>query len=158
MARTITAEAVNNRNVFNALANEVEGHLIRLVSEWRNRKVWKTSGYGGLTTAFNGAFNGYCADHSYNLPRTDGNPASCVWLSMYCRHDQIIASLHDFNSALKTDLYLGRVDSTGVVDRVSDCHQRLTNYTVESVSEAFKRAYKLETEARVLRSSVSDFG
>jgi hypothetical protein len=157
MARTITAEAVNNRNAFNTLANEVEGHLIRLVSEWQNRKVWKTSGCGGLTAAFHGAFNGYCASHSYNLPHTDGNPASRVWLNMHCRHDQIVASLRDFNSALKTDLYLGRVDGTGAVDRVSACHQRLTNYTVESVNEALKRACELETEARVLRNSVRDF-
>jgi hypothetical protein len=157
MARTITAESVNNRNAFNALANEVEGHLIRLVNEWQNRKVWKTSGYGGLTAAFNNAFNGYCADHSYNIPHTEANPTSRVWLNLYCSHNQIIANLRDLNSALKVDLYLGRVDDTGVVDRISACHQRLTNYTVENVSEAFKRAYELETEARVLRSSVSDF-
>jgi hypothetical protein len=157
MARTITVESVNNRNAFNALANEVEGHLIRLVSEWQDRKVWKVSGHGGLTAGFKATFNAYCADHSYNIPHIDGNPTSRVWLNLYCSYNQIIANLRDLNSALKVDLYLGRVDDAGIVDRVSACHQRLTNYTVESVSGAFKRAYELETEARVLRSSVSDF-
>jgi hypothetical protein len=158
MARTVTVESVNNRNAFNALANEVEGHLIRLVSEWQDRKVWKVSGHGGLTAAFNSAFNSYCADHNYNKPHTEENPTSRVWLNIYCQHGQIVASLRDLTSALKVDLYLGRVDDAGIVNRISACHQRLTNYTVESVSAAFKRAYELETEARVLRSSVSDFG
>lgn len=155
MPRQITQESVNARNTFNALANEVEGHLIRLLSEWQGRKAWKVSGYGGMVAALSLAFDRYCADHGYNLREAETNCP--VWLSLYNQHGQIIANLRHLPSALKAEIYLGRVDDAGVVTRLSDCRKRRTDYTAAEVTARFEKAYQLESEARELRSSLCDF-
>jgi hypothetical protein len=156
MARTVTAESVSARNAFNGLANETEGHLIRLLSQWQGRKVWKVSGHGGLTTGFSAAFDQYCASHAVNQ-KLANDKAGPVWLSLFCQHGLMAASLRHLPSALKADLYLGRTDDAGILVGLCECQKRCTGYSVEGVNSAHREAYRLECAARELRSSVRDF-
>ena len=44
----ISEERINSQNRINALANETEGHLIRILSRWVGSKGRTVSGYGGF--------------------------------------------------------------------------------------------------------------
>lgn len=155
MARPITPEAVAAQNTINALANEIEGHLIRLLSGWQGRKAWKVSGYGGMVAALRGEFDRYCEAHGYN--RHDAEPVCPVWLNLYSQHGCLVLHLRHLPSALKVECYLGRVDDAGVLTRLEGCKHRRTDFTPEEVRAAFERAYQLESQARELRSAFREF-
>ena len=148
-----TCERVDARNAFNATCNEIEGHLLRILSEWQGRKIWKSSGYGGLTAKFEPVLRSYQTSHGYNLTAD-----SChIWISIRVQYNQITAFVRDTRAALSADLYLGRVNDSGEVVSLSECRERKTDYTLESVIRTREKAYALECEARDLRSSIADF-
>lgn len=155
MTRTFSPETIEARNTFNTIANEVEGHLIRLLSDWQGRKAWKVSGHGGMVAALNSAFNTYCASHGYNV--RDCEPPCPIWLSLYCRHGQIVANLRHLPTAQKEEIYLGRTNDAGILTQLYECRKRRTDYTAAEVAAAFQKAYQLECEARELRSAMRDF-
>ena len=148
-----TCERVDARNAFNATCNEIEAHLLRILSEWQGRKIWKTSGYGDLTAKFAPVIRDYEASHGYNQ-KGDG----CrIWISIRVQYNQIIAFVRDTDAALSADLYLGRVNDSGEVSSLSECRQRKTDYTLEGVIRTREKAYALECQARDLRRSIADF-
>ena len=149
-----TCERVDARNAFNATCNEIEGHLIRILSEWQGRKIWKTSGYGGLTAKFEPVLRSYDESHGYNLVAD-----SChIYINVRVQHGtQIVAFVRDTHSALSADLYLGRTTEAGEVLSINECRQRKTDYTLEGVISAREKAYALECEARELRLSIAEF-
>jgi hypothetical protein len=159
MARTLLAERVADQNRINALANEIEGHLLRLLSPWQQKKAFKTSGWGGMVAALQKAFDAYCESHGYNVPATDDARASEVWLNLYRQYTSVTATVSlRCNSGVKVDLYLGRTNDAGVLITEADGHKRRTDYTVAEIESAFARAYQLESEARELRSNYREFG
>ena len=149
-----TCESVDARNAFNLTCNEIEGHLLRLLSEWQGRKIWKTSGYGDLTAKFEPVLRSYQTSHGYNLTAD-----SCrIWVNVRVQHGtQIIAFVRDTRAALSADLYLGRVNDSGEVLSLSECRERKTDYTLEGVVRTREKAYALECQARDLRRSIADF-
>lgn len=158
MSYRITQQRVDDQNRINALANEIEGHLLRLLSDWQQKKAFKTSGYGGKVAALEKAFTAYCASHGYNLPATERTEAGTVWVNLYRQHNSVTASVQLLlNSGLRAELYLGRTDDAGVLTHLADGYQRRTDYTVAEIEGALERAYQLEEQARQLRSSVRDF-
>jgi hypothetical protein len=158
MSYGITPQRVDDQNRINALANEIEGHLLRLLSDWQQKKAFKTSGYGGKVAALEKAFNAYCASHGYNVPATERTEAGTVWVNLYRQHKSVTASVHLLlNSGLRVELYLGRTDDAGVLTHLADGYQRRTDYTLAEIEGALERAYQLEEQARQLRSSVRDF-
>ena len=148
-----TCERVDARNAFNATCNEIEAHLLRILSEWQGRKIWKTSDYGGLTAKFEPVIQSYQESHGYNQ-KGDG----CrIWINIRVQFNQVIAFVRDTDAALSADLYLGRVTDAGEVDRIGECRQRKTDYTLEGVIRTREKAYALECQARELRRSIQDF-
>jgi hypothetical protein len=159
MARTISAERVADQNRINALANEIEGHLLRLLSDWQQKKAFKTTGWGGMVVGLQKAFDSYCESHGYNVPATDDTRASEVWLNLYRQYNSVVATVSlRCNSGVKVDIYLARTNDAGVLITEADCIKRRTDYTVAEIESAFARAYQLESEARELRSNYREFG
>lgn len=149
-----TCERVDARNAFNATCNEIEGHLLRILSEWDGRKIWKTSGYGGLTAKFEPVLRSYQTSHGYNL-----TAEGCrIWVNVRVQHGtQIVAFVRDTHQALSAEMYLGRTTEAGEVSSLNECRQRKTDYTLEGVVRTREKAYALECQARDLRRSIADF-
>jgi len=150
--RTITPERATAQNEINALANEIEGHLARLLSEWQQKKAVKISGWGGFVQKLKAQLEEYNASHGFNNPEGDW------WLNVHTAYTSIVANLRNRRTVQKVEIYLARFDdASGVLTEVHDCHQRQTDYTAEGVNAAFAEASRLEEQARELLSSVRDF-
>ena len=154
-----TLEQVQARNQFNAFCNLTEGHLVRLLSDWQDQKVWKTSGHGGAVAKLQKQFDQYCQQNGYNL---QGKPFLCLVGRYGALNVFIRATCYPGGEGtpinLSTDVYLARFnDQTGVMTRLLECYKRRVDYTLEELKEKAERAYALEAEARELRSSISDF-
>ena len=150
--RTITPARATAQNEINAIANEIEGHLVRLLSDWQQKKAVKVSGHGGFVQKLKAQLEDYNASHGYNVQ--DGD----LWLNVYTSYTSVIANVRNTKTAQKVEIYLARFDDeTGVLTQVHECLQRRTDYTAESVNAAFAEAHQLEQQARELLSTVSDF-
>ena len=146
-----TAERINDQNTLNGVANEIEGHLLRILSPYQGLKVRKVSGHGGYVAKLQTELNCYCEDHGYNQP---GQP---YWLNVYASYTTLLATVRDnTNTAKPVEMYLGGFDDqTGILKQLCEGTKRRTDYTLAEVEEALAKASKLEEEARQLRSSVS---
>ena len=150
--RTITPERVTAQNEINAVANEIEGHLVRLLSDWQQKKAVKVSGYGGFVQKLKAQLEQYNASHGYNVQDGDW------WLNVHTSYTSVVASVRNRRTQQSVEIYLARFDKgTGVLLSLLDCVKRQTDYTAESVNAAFAEASRLENQARELLSSVSDF-
>jgi len=145
----LTSDRIIAQNTINALANEVEGHLLRILSPYQGFKVRKISGHGGYVAKLQAEFDRYCKDHGYNVQNEP------YWLNTYASHTALIAGLRGIQSALKVELYLGRFDDkTGILTGLVEGKTRRTDYTLEEVQQANTTASQLEEQARQLRRSV----
>jgi hypothetical protein len=148
----LTNDRIIAQNTINALANEVEGHLLRILSPYQGFKVRKISGHGGYVTKLQAEFDRYCADHSYNA---QDQP---YWLNTYASYTSLVAKLRCVPSVLNVELHLGRFDDkTGILIGLSEGVKRRIDYTLEEVQQANITASQLEEQARRLRSSVAVF-
>jgi hypothetical protein len=147
-----TARQITDHNAINGLANEIEGHLLRILSPWQGLEVRKVSGNSGYVAKLQAELDRYCADHSYNVK--DGG----CWLNIYASYTTLLArvSVHS-SSARPVVIHLGGFDGqTGILTRLNEGIKRRTDYTLSEVEAALAKASQLEAEARELRSSVSD--
>jgi len=148
-----TEDRIKDQNAIHAVANEIEGHLLRVLSPWQGLKVRKVSGHGGYVAKLQAEFDRYCSDHGYNV---QGQP---YWLNVYASYTSLIATVRDHSgTAGSVEVYLGRFnDQTGVLTSLGEGTERRTDYTLSEVEQALATAYQLEEQARQLRSSVSVF-
>ena len=147
-----TIERVTAQNQINNAANLAQIQLRAVLADWIGRKVWKISGHGGPVAKLKTAFADLDAIAGWNQP---GGPM----VSVIVRHGLIQAFFRGTYAGrqLSCDLFLGRVDDDGILTQLDAWQRRRTDYTVEEVQRATERAYELESEARTLRRSVSDF-
>jgi hypothetical protein len=139
---------IQDQNAINATANEVEGHLLRLLSPWQGLKIRKISGHGGNVAKLQAEFDRYCQDHGYNQP---GQP---LWVNMHASYTSLIITVRDTTRPISTELYVARFDDeTGILTALGDGDKRRTDYTLTEVEQALARAQVLEAEARALRST-----
>lgn len=150
---TINESTIKNMNEFNLVCNEIEGHIHRILSEWQQQKVWKISGYGGPVAKLQNVLDNYVKSHNYNIR---GN----AWV-VFCRpvssFTVVVKTYPEQGPTLSTDLRIGHVNDEGVLIELYDCFKRRTDYTLEEVQSAFKKAKDLEQQSRDLLSSVYDF-
>lgn len=148
-----TAQQITDQNNINGLANEIEGHLLRILSPYQGLKVRKVSGHGGYVAKLQAELDRYCSDHGYNV---QGQPC---WLNIYASYTTLLATVRNHTNRCKpTDMYLGRFnDETGILTHLGEGGKRRTDYTLAEVEQALTKATELEEQARQLRSSVSDF-
>ena len=142
---------IQDQNTINATANEVEGHLLRLLSPWQGLKIRKISGPGwqrGNVAKLQAEFDRYCQSHGYNQP---GQP----WhLCLTGTYTSLIATLRNHPRAMREELYMARFnDETGIMTHLSEGHQRRTDYTLAEVQQGLANAEQLENQARALRST-----
>lgn len=148
----ISEERIRAQNEINLLANEIEGHLSRLLSEWQGVKARKVSGHGGFVKKLETQLHDYSASHGYN--EKDGQ----LWLNVYASYTSIIATVRSLKTAQKVEIYLARFnDETGVLTKIEDCIQRRTDFSLEEVQGCIEKARELEGQASQLRSTVRDF-
>ena len=62
----ISQQRINAQNEINTVANEVEGHLIRLLSDWQGIKARKISGWGGFVKKLEAQLDEYAGRHGFN--------------------------------------------------------------------------------------------
>lgn len=150
---TINELTIKNRNEFNLVCNEIEGHIYRILSEWQQQKVWKISGYGGPVAKLKKVLDDYVESHNYNIR---GN----AWVT-FCRpvssFTVVLKTYPEQGPTLSRDLRIGHVNDEGVLIELYDCFKRRTDYTLEEVQSAFKKARDLEQQSRDLLNSVYDF-
>lgn len=148
----LTNDRIIAQNTLNALANEIEGHLLQILNPYQGLKVRKISGHGGYVAKLQAEFQRYCEDHGYNQP---GQP---YWLNTYASYTSLIARVtNNTTTAKPVEMYLGRFDNqTGILNQLCEGVKRRTDYTLVEVEGALARASQLEDEVRRLRSSVSD--
>ena len=151
---TISESTIKNRNEFNLICNEIEGHILRILSEWQQQKVWKISGYGGPVSKLQKVLDDYVKSHNYNIR---GN----AWVTFSRPVSSFTASVrfypNDSSPTLSRDLRIDHVNDEGVLIELYDCFKRRTDYTLEEVQSTFKKAKHLEQQPRDLLSSVYDF-
>jgi hypothetical protein len=150
----LTNDRIIAQNTLNGVANEIEGHLLRILSPYQGFKGRKISGHGGYVAKLQAEFHSYYQDHGYNQP---GKP---YWLNVYASHTTLVATVRDNTTTAKpVEMYLGRFDDeTGILIGLSEGVKRRTDYTLEEVQQANITASQLEDQARHLRSSVAVFG
>lgn len=150
---TINESTIKNRNEFNLICNEIEGHIYRILSEWQQQKVWKISGHGGPVAKLQKVLDDYVKSHNYNIR---GN----AWVT-FCRpvssFTVVVKMYPEQGPQLSGDLRIGHVNDEGIFVELYDCFKRRTDYTLEEVQNTFRKAKDLEQQARDLLSSVYDF-
>ena len=150
----ISEKRINAQNTINARANEIEGHLIRILSPWVGSKGRKVSGGGGFVKKLQTELDQYEESHGYNR-RADDREWSLICHASYT---SIMATLRNLKTCEKVEMYIAKFDEdTGVILCAYDCHKRRTDYTLEGVQNNIKKARELEEQARQLRSEVRDF-
>ena len=157
---TINESTIKSRNEFNLVCNEIEGHLVRLLSDWQQKKAVKVSGHGGFVQKLKAQLDDYNASHGYNVQGGDLglNIGGDLWLNVYTSYTSVLATVRNIKTGSKVEIYLARFDdATGVLTQIHECQKRRTDYTLEEVQSTFKKAKDLEQQARDLLSSVYDF-
>jgi len=148
----LTESRIQDQNAINALANEIEGHVLRLLSPWQGLKIRKISGNGGNVAKLQTEFDRYCLGHGYNQP---GQP---LWVCLHANFTSLIVSIRNTAAPINVDLYVGRFnDETGVLTHLGNGTTRRTDYTLAEVEQALAGANQLEEQARALRSTVQAF-
>jgi hypothetical protein len=147
---TITRAAVNCRNIVNFKANEVEGHLLRILSPYQGKKVWKTSGYGGLIAKLQKEIEAYEKDHNISNPWRLIIRSDVSWIT--AELDYFVQEI----GYTKETLYLGKRDDNGTLVELGECRKR-PQFTYENVIAIEEKAYELEKQAREMRSSIACF-
>ena len=145
-------DRIDSQNQFNAAANVAQDQLRRVLADWIGRKTWKISGSGGAVAKLAAAVAGLSDAAGWNQ---QGAPFVCL----VCRHGCLSAFFRGTFAGrqLSTDIELGRVDDGGILTKLYGWEPRRTDYPVEEIRVTTERAYELETEARQLRRSVSEF-
>jgi len=147
---TISRAAVNCRNIVSLKANVVEGLLIRILSPYQGKKVWKTSGYGGLIAKLQKEIEAYENNHNISHPWRLIIRSEVSWIT---------AELSYFVQEVgytKETLYLGKRDDNGTLIELGECRKR-PQFTYENVIAIEQKAYELEKQAREMRSSIACF-
>jgi hypothetical protein len=148
----LTESRIQDRNAINTAANEIQGHLLRLLSPWQNKKIRKISGHGGNVAKLQAEFDRYCQDHGYN------QAGQHLWVCMTASYTSLIVTIRDTARPISTELYVARFDyETGILTALGDEDKRRTDYTLAEVEQALNRAQVLEAEARELRHVVNLF-
>lgn len=148
----LSESRIQDRNAINAAANEIEGHMLRMLSPWQGLKVRKISGHGGNVAKLQAEFDRYCSDHGYN------QAGQHLWVCMTASYTSLIVTIRDTARPINTELYVGRFnDETGILTHLGEGGKRRTDYTLAEVEQALAKAAELEEQARSLRNTFRAF-
>lgn len=151
---------ISARNQLNAMADILERDLINAMAKFNGKKVWKISGYGGVTAAASKAFDAVINAHG--LERGSG------WLvtfsgqgrSIWCELRMCYDTTPGHCDYVKESFRIGQCDDNGILTAPET---QLTymkgrpQFTERQVEFTLKTVENLEAQARKLRSTVSCF-
>ena len=152
----IDQSAIDARNELNRTADRVEPDLQALMASHLGKKVWKISGWGGLTSAVAKKLATIEAELPPRYRLIIRSEVTSIWAKLDLCYDRPEGGVNYINEEFR----IGRRDDAGVL---VEPEEQLTypegrkQYKLEDVKETFKRARQLESEATSLRCSVSCF-
>ena len=155
----IDQRAIDARNQLNRKADEVEPMLQALFAGFLGKKVWKISGYGGLTAAVNkeverlSEAHGLTHEQGYRLIIR----SEVSWIRAELRLCYRVES--GAVQYIDCGFNAGKRDDQGILtERGELCYPAgRPQFTLDQVQATRKRAYELENQARDLRLSISCF-
>ena len=160
----VTQAAVDARNKLNLKADQVEAGLLQLMPDFLNKKVWKISGSLDRSAAFNKAIVAFECDNKIN--HFEGfymlMHSNTAWIrcSLAYRYEEPNGDGYAISGTIRADFRIGKRDDNGVLVQLEDSltyPEGRPQFDLDTVKAAADRAYDLEAQARVLRSSISVF-
>ena len=166
---TIDQTTIDARNCLNRKADQLESDLLELMAGFHNQKVWKISGWGGMTAKLAKAVKSLEDQHGFSETRTEaklvGNrftliirsEVTSVWAELKYRYDRYPDGVCNYCSE---SFRIGRRDDSGVLTELESgltYPEGRKQYKLAEVQSAITEARKLEDQAQALRSSVSVF-
>ena len=151
----IDQAAIDARNNLNAMADQVEPELQALMADHLGKKVWKISGWGGLTSAVAKKLATIEAELPERYRLIIRSEVSGIWADLQYRYRTpdggYIYSKETFR--------IGYRDDNGVMTEADTLAypDGRPQFVLAEVKAAADRAYQLESEARELRSSIACF-
>ena len=164
----IDQTTIDARNTLNRKADQLEADLLDLMAGFHNQKVWKISGWGGMTAKLAKAVKALEDQHGFSETRTEAKLAgnrftliirsevTSVWAELKYRYVRPDGVCQYIDEAFR----IGRRDDSGVL---TEPESGLTypegrkQYKLAEVQSAITEARKLEDQAQALRSQVSVF-
>ena len=146
----INQSTIDARNAVNRQADMIEGHLIRILSPYQGKKIWKMSGYGGLVAKLEKELDAYRVMHNVEHPWRLIVRSDVSWLTAE------LSLWTQEAGYTKETLYLGKRDDSGILTELGECKKRQI-YDLEEVRLTESMAHDLEVQAMQLRSTISCF-
>lgn len=151
----IDQAAIDARNELNRTADRVEAELQALMAAHKDKKVWKISRWGGLTSAVAKKLATIEAELPPRHRLTIRSEVSGIWAELQLRYERPEGGVH----YCKESFRVGRRDDDGVMTEADTpaYPDGRPQFVLADVKAAADRAYQLESEARELRSSIACF-
>ena len=155
----IDQRAIDARNRLNRKADDVEPMLQALFASYLGKKVWRISGYGGLTAAVakevERLANAHGLTHESGYRLIISSEVAWIRARLQLRYNVESGGVNYIDCGF----HAGKRDDQGVlIERAELCYPAYRpQFTLDQVQATKKRAYELEQQARDLRSSVSCF-
>ena len=149
----IDQRAIDARNALNATADLLEPELQATMADYLGKKVWKISGYGGMTAAVAKRINAIELPDTYRLIIT--SHVSWITAELTYRYDRGDGTVN----YIKETFQIARRDDDGVMTETDSPTYPAgrPQFTLAQVETTNKRAFELEQQARDLRRSVAYF-
>ena len=150
----IDQRAIDARNELNAIADRLEPELQAIMSDYLGKKVWKTSGYGGLMAAISGRIN-----REIELPERCRmlfeSPVSWITARLDYRYDVAAGGVN----YIREDFQIARRNDSGVMTEAGSLiyPSGRPQYTLAQVKDIKDRIYEIEKDSRELRRSIACF-
>lgn len=155
----IDQTTIDARNTLNRKADALEADLLDLMAKFHNQKVWKISGWGGMTAKLAKALKALEDQHGLGNRFTliIRSEVTSIWAELKYRYDRYPDGICQY---IDESFRIGRRDGSGTL---TELETGLTypdgrkQYRLADVQSAITEARKLEDQAQALRSSVSVF-
>jgi len=151
----IDQAAIDARNELHRTADRVERDLQALMAAHIGKKVWKISGWGGLTSAVAKKLATVESELPPRYRLIIRSEVSGIWADLDVNYDRPEGGVNYIRESFR----IGRRDDDGVMTEadVPAYPEPREQFTLAEVKAAADRAYELEQQARQLRSSIACF-
>ena len=151
----IDQAAIDARNELNRTADRIERDLQDLMTFHMGKKVWKISGWGGLTSAVSKKFQTIEDELPPHYRLIIRSEVRGIWAHLDLHYERPEGGVHYVNEAFR----IGRRDGDGLMTEADSptYPEGRKQFTLAEVKAAAERARQLETEASALRSSIACF-
>lgn len=156
---TIDQATIDARNTLNQKADLLEADFVDLMAGFHKQKVWKISGWGGMTAKLAKTVKALEDQHGIGKRFTliIRSEVTSVWAELKYRYDRYPDGRCQY---IEECFRIGRRDESGILTELESgltYPEGRKQYKLAEVQSAIAEARKLEDQAQALRSSVSVF-